>query len=113
MLTTLHAHGIRRLMVEGGPTILSEFLRRDLERKLIDNLFITVCPVLIGSDIRLKSFMAGIGGGPASDVNAGVDDADNLGHPTWAQCGRDCWLALSRVAPVSATSRSDRPADAR
>lgn len=44
-LETLYAQGIRHLMIEGGPTIISAFLRENL----IDELFWYQAPTILGS----------------------------------------------------------------
>ena len=46
VLETLHARGIRSVLLEGGPTINARFLAADL----IDELFWTIGPRLIGND---------------------------------------------------------------
>ncbi|MCB8949194.1 MAG: GTP cyclohydrolase II [Ardenticatenaceae bacterium] len=44
LLKCLHEHGIRRLMVEGGASIITSFLAE----QLVDRLVITVAPLLVG-----------------------------------------------------------------
>jgi 3,4-dihydroxy 2-butanone 4-phosphate synthase/GTP cyclohydrolase II len=54
-VATLYRHGVHRLMVEGGQSILSAFLRE----QLVDWLIVTISPLLIGGlpalhDVRGK-----------------------------------------------------------
>lgn len=47
-LSDLHARGRRHLLLEGGPTLLAEFLTRDL----VDELHVYIAPILLGNGIR-------------------------------------------------------------
>jgi len=44
LLRALHARGIRRLLLEGGPTLLASFL----EKRLVDQAVVFVAPKIIG-----------------------------------------------------------------
>jgi 5-amino-6-(5-phosphoribosylamino)uracil reductase len=48
----LHARGVRRLMVEGGGAVLTQFLAEDLA----DELHLVVAPLLVG-DVRATRFV--------------------------------------------------------
>jgi 5-amino-6-(5-phosphoribosylamino)uracil reductase len=48
----LHARGVRRLMVEGGGTVLTQFLTSDLA----DELHLVVAPLFVG-DSRATRFV--------------------------------------------------------
>jgi 5-amino-6-(5-phosphoribosylamino)uracil reductase len=50
----LHAHGVRRLMVEGGGTVLTQFLTEGLA----DELDLVVAPIFVG-DSRARRFVDG------------------------------------------------------
>ncbi len=46
--TLVHEFGVRRLLVEGGPTVNHSFL----EAGLVDELFLTLAPKIVGGDVR-------------------------------------------------------------
>ena len=46
--TLVNEFGVRRLLVEGGPTVNHSFL----EARLVDELFLTLAPKIVGGDIR-------------------------------------------------------------
>jgi len=52
MAEDLHARGVRRLMVEGGGTVLTQFLTADL----VDELQLVVAPLFVG-DSRARRFV--------------------------------------------------------
>ncbi|KAJ3320343.1 2,5-diamino-6-(ribosylamino)-4(3H)-pyrimidinone 5'-phosphate reductase [Boothiomyces sp. JEL0866] len=47
-LTELYKLGIKKLMVEGGAAVISEFLKYDL----YDSLIITICPTLMNGGVK-------------------------------------------------------------
>ncbi|BBX66486.1 hypothetical protein MSAS_56600 [Mycobacterium saskatchewanense] len=54
ILATLGGRGMRRILTEGGPTLLGSFIRRDL----LDELCLTIAPFVVGGAARR------IAGGP-------------------------------------------------
>jgi len=48
VLTTLASRGLRRVLVEGGPSLLSLFIEQDL----LDELCMTIAPILVGGHAR-------------------------------------------------------------
>lgn len=46
LLTRLHEMGIRTLMVEGGATVITSFMRSGL----VDHLIITISPSFVGAE---------------------------------------------------------------
>jgi riboflavin biosynthesis pyrimidine reductase len=48
VLSTLAERGMRRVLTEGGPTLLSSFIERDL----LDELCLTIAPVVVGGQAR-------------------------------------------------------------
>jgi|Deesub1362A_J573_1020465.scaffolds.fasta_scaffold02746_7 riboflavin-specific deaminase-like protein len=71
VLGSLHAQGIRRLMVEGGARVITSFLRQ----RFVDALVVTLAPQLLGG---LRAF------DPES-----VPDLPRLCDPQWERAGRD------------------------
>lgn len=51
----LKEEGIDRLLVEGGPTLLTQFFEEDL----IDELFLTIAPTVIGHDAATLTLTTG------------------------------------------------------
>ena len=90
----LHTRGVRRLMVEGGGSVLTQFLTEDLadERQLV------VAPVFVG-DSRAQRFV-GDGGFPWSEGHrAALADVRQIG---------DVALLRYALSPRFRSSRSDR-----
>jgi riboflavin-specific deaminase-like protein len=81
LLSDLHRRGVRRVMVEGGPTVLSSFLAE----QLADALVLTLAPRLLAG-IRLAT-----AGGPSdfdlplrsTDCRRYGEDIVVWGEPTW------------------------------
>lgn len=73
LLGKLRGQGIRRLMVEGGATVLRAFLRE----QLADNAIVTIAPTLVGGLSAV-----GDGGLPFPKLSSG----------TWRQVGQDMLL---------------------
>lgn len=48
VLDVLDARGLRRVLTEGGPSLLSMFIERDL----LDELCVTIAPILVGGSAR-------------------------------------------------------------
>lgn len=48
LLATLRARGMRRILTEGGPTLLDSLMRRDM----LDELCLTIAPCLVGGQAR-------------------------------------------------------------
>ena len=48
MLATLGARGMRRILTEGGPTLLDSFIQRDM----LDELCLTIAPYIVGGLAR-------------------------------------------------------------
>ncbi|MGO9352540.1 MAG: pyrimidine reductase family protein [Mycobacterium sp.] len=48
LLATLRARGLRRILTEGGPTLLGSFIQRDL----LDDLCLTIAPYVVGGLAR-------------------------------------------------------------
>jgi riboflavin biosynthesis pyrimidine reductase len=48
LLAALGARGMRRVLTEGGPTLLDSLIRRDL----LDELCLTIAPCLVGGQAR-------------------------------------------------------------
>lgn len=46
LVSRLHKKGYKRVLVEGGPTLLTSFLKEDL----IDEIFLTISPKIFGSE---------------------------------------------------------------
>lgn len=46
LMSKLHKKGYKRVLVEGGPTLLTSFLKEDL----IDEIFLTISPKIFGSE---------------------------------------------------------------
>lgn len=46
LVLKLHKKGYKRVLVEGGPTLLTSFLKEDL----IDEIFLTISPKIFGSE---------------------------------------------------------------
>ena len=68
----LCARGINRLMVEGGRTVLTQFLTADL----VDELHLVVAPMFVETPVRP--------GSSATGASRGIPTAGR----TWPACGR-------------------------
>ncbi|HEX9816331.1 MAG TPA: dihydrofolate reductase family protein, partial [Candidatus Thermoplasmatota archaeon] len=71
VLAELDRRGLRRLLVEGGPHVLSSFLLQ----RLVDELTIFIAPVLVGLPDAPRLF---VGQGP-TELGLRVAKAENLG----------------------------------
>jgi 3,4-dihydroxy 2-butanone 4-phosphate synthase/GTP cyclohydrolase II len=85
LLDALADRNLRSLMVEGGSTVITSFLRQ----RLVDHLILTIAPTLIGGHGALQSLR------PEGDTDAGYPSLSNVqyrwlgedlvleGTPTW------------------------------
>ena len=62
LMNHLHSRGIRTLMLEGGGTLI----RSMLESRLVDEIYLTIAPVILGDGIRW--------------INGGVGRKTELGY---------------------------------
>lgn len=88
VLADLHARGIQRLFVEGGPTLASAFIAAGL----VDQVLAYVAPMLLG-------------GGRLALTDIGVDSIDHALRLTvdeWVPLGADL-LAIAHPTPASRT----------
>jgi len=75
ILDALSAEGVHSVMVEGGASVISTFLRQGIPdtiakppSQLVQNVIITLCPVLLGG----KRYAALEAGGEAGDCGGAV-----------------------------------------
>ncbi|MFH5823288.1 bifunctional diaminohydroxyphosphoribosylaminopyrimidine deaminase/5-amino-6-(5-phosphoribosylamino)uracil reductase RibD [Georgenia sp. AZ-5] len=97
VLGELHRRGLRRVLLEGGPTLLSAALREGL----VDELHAYVAPVLLGA-----------GAGAVSGLGIGtIGDAMRWDAHDVRRLGDDVFLSLRRTGPSEApASRRAEPA---
>ena len=50
LINLRRGHGIKSLMVEGGPTLLGKFM----EAQLFDGVYITIAPIIFGSGLGIS-----------------------------------------------------------
>ena len=62
MLAALAERGMRRILTEGGPTLLGSFVQREL----LDELCLTIAPFVVGGHGQAHR----VGPGPAADPDA-------------------------------------------
>jgi len=95
-LHDLHERGIRRVFVEGGPTLASVFVRAGV----VDEYLVYLAPTLLGGD---KLALGDIG-------VAGIDEQRRLQIGELRRLGDDI-LLVARPAPASAPADVADPAD--
>ena len=94
LLDALHARGVRRVLVEGGGSLLAEFF----ELGLVDQVAAVVAPKLVGG-AQAPTPLAG-------DGRAKVADAWRIEDSYIEELG-DCWLIGGFVARDEAANRQD------
>ena len=95
LLATLHERGIRRVFVEGGPTLASAFVRAGL----VDEYLVYLAPTLLGGD-RLALGDIGVTG-IAGQRRLQIDDLVRLG---------DDILLIAHSIPTETTTDQTIPA---
>ena len=82
LLEYLGNQGIKKIMVEGGETVIWEFLRNNL----VDELFIFIAPVIIGG-VTSPTLAGGNGASSLEEViHMGIQRIKKLGEGLLIQC---------------------------
>ena len=109
LLATLRERGVRRVFVEGGPTLASAFVRAGL----VDEYLVYLAPTLLGGD-RLALGDIGVGG-IAEQRRLRIGQLLRLGDDVLliAQpAGADQTDQATRTTQTSPTTQTDRPTPA-
>ncbi|MEX1018885.1 MAG: GTP cyclohydrolase II [Litorilinea sp.] len=111
LLTTLGQMGIRRVMVEGGSTVINSFLRS----RLVDYIVVTIAPRYAGGRHLLSTDTVGDDSTPASAALPGLNNVGTVsagkdtilwGVPCWTDVPTEehrCTSAATVAAPANIT----------
>ena len=77
LLARLGTLGVRRLMVEGGASVITSFL----SQRLVDLVVLTIAPVFVGGQNAIEALL--------STPKGGTEDFPRLGLPHAAEVGSD------------------------
>ncbi len=85
MLSYLYAHGVLRLMVEGGARVITAFV----SQKLVDHLIVTIAPILVGGQRSLEQLLLPPAPGYRQDSARSAAHFPSLTDIRYKQLGKD------------------------